>query len=342
MSKQRYYGIDVIKILMTILIFLHHYQGLTGASFNGIKFYGGRFYFGYLVEMFFIISGFFTYNDNIENFHEYIINKTSRLLPIAFITSLFYALLLRIKFGSTHLWGIIISSTGLYSLLGESSQQYAINQPVWYVSSLLICYVVYFIIKKLSKRDNIPEQYLFFTASIIGLVFLVYNLDFPFFNSRLCRGYESFFVGVLLKYYKVQYSFSYKLIKIALIIVLFFIIIILFDYSFISYDTDKIFVYFFYPSIIIIAQSDVLSKLANTRPTIFFSRISYGVYLWHTPIIMLFKYINDGNMIGLSFNSLFVAAFILSAIIVVSTLSYYCLELPLKQIFVKLCNIVSD
>ena len=60
--KTRNYALDLLKILATSFIVLHHYeQGTQYAAFKFVSFYGGKFPFGNFVELFFIISGYFTY-----------------------------------------------------------------------------------------------------------------------------------------------------------------------------------------------------------------------------------------------------------------------------------------
>ena len=51
---------DIIKTLAATLIVFHHYQQVFKCEFSGINFYSGLFNFGYLVELFFMISGFLT------------------------------------------------------------------------------------------------------------------------------------------------------------------------------------------------------------------------------------------------------------------------------------------
>ena len=62
MEKKRNYSLDFFKIIATILIVFHHYQQILSIEFGEINFYGGKFYFGYLVEFFFLISGFLMFN----------------------------------------------------------------------------------------------------------------------------------------------------------------------------------------------------------------------------------------------------------------------------------------
>ncbi|WP_026520203.1 acyltransferase family protein [Butyrivibrio sp. FCS006] len=59
-NKEYIGNFDVIKIVAATSIVFHHYQQISDVKFGGVEFYGGRFTFGYLVELFFIISGFLT------------------------------------------------------------------------------------------------------------------------------------------------------------------------------------------------------------------------------------------------------------------------------------------
>lgn len=59
---ERYYSLDFLKIVATVIIICHHFQQLSGAFYPGyINFYNGKFYWGYMVELFFVLSGFFMY-----------------------------------------------------------------------------------------------------------------------------------------------------------------------------------------------------------------------------------------------------------------------------------------
>ena len=58
-KSEYYYTLDLLKFALSLLIFVHHFQLISEIRFSVINFNDGRFYFGYLVELFFVISGFF-------------------------------------------------------------------------------------------------------------------------------------------------------------------------------------------------------------------------------------------------------------------------------------------
>lgn len=56
-KMRRNIALDIFRIIAATLIVLHHYQQGTGIVLKYINFYGGKFNFGYIVGLFFLISG---------------------------------------------------------------------------------------------------------------------------------------------------------------------------------------------------------------------------------------------------------------------------------------------
>ena len=56
-ASKRNYALDFLKGIATIAIVFHHYQQATGAKF-AYNFCDGWFYYGYVVELFFLVSGY--------------------------------------------------------------------------------------------------------------------------------------------------------------------------------------------------------------------------------------------------------------------------------------------
>lgn len=101
--KQRDYSLDFIKIVATVFIIFHHYQQVTGAWFeNRINFNNGRFYFGYIVELFFILSGYFMYSyirkiqQGRITFPEFYFKRLSRLFPVMALGAVTYEIFLAV------------------------------------------------------------------------------------------------------------------------------------------------------------------------------------------------------------------------------------------------------
>lgn len=52
-------ALDFLKILATIFIVFHHYQQIVNVTYpEGVDFCSGSFFWGHMVELFFLISGF--------------------------------------------------------------------------------------------------------------------------------------------------------------------------------------------------------------------------------------------------------------------------------------------
>ena len=62
-KRERIYSLDVLKILGTVIVVFHHYKQYMEVKFpNGVNYFLGQFFFGYVVELFFLLSGFFAWH----------------------------------------------------------------------------------------------------------------------------------------------------------------------------------------------------------------------------------------------------------------------------------------
>ncbi len=109
-KQQRFTNIDTIKLPASICIVFHHYQQLFNYSFSvkALNFYGGFIQYGFLVELFFVISGLLaTYSLKPERgFVSLFASRLKKIYPsallsvfVSFITIVIY----QIKFGGEYL-----------------------------------------------------------------------------------------------------------------------------------------------------------------------------------------------------------------------------------------------
>ena len=203
-KSRRLYNLDFIKILATFGILFHHYQQFFNVVFSGINFYGGKFSFGFLVELFFMISGFLVaYTDKGKPMYSFISKKYLRFFPSVFLAGIAFLLIRTISFntlgydldGRSYSMANIIASLFLFHTGWGFEFSYAVNNPVWYLCVLMLCYLIYYIAKHLFDKRT-PIFFLFLV--IIVTLFNYFNISFPFFRQANVRGYASFFIGVLL------------------------------------------------------------------------------------------------------------------------------------------------
>lgn len=336
-KNKRIYSLDILKLLLCAIIVCHHFQQITETRFKIFNFYGGIFRFGTCADLFFVISGFvcaLSYT-KAESFYKYIDKKVKRVFPMAFYSTLFLIIVDVIVFAITghfvnssdiNLWKICKDLTLSFCWFGNY-KGLEINNPLWYVSVLLVCYCLYWVISKLCEKCN--DKYyvitLFFIVCFLSCRYL--DIDFPFINDLCCRGYVPFLVGSFL--YKIYEFVDFRKIMIVSFFSLSSIVFLaLLSFSIFidcgSLDRWAIFVFCIFPPLIFIViwinrfiPERIVEKLN-------LSNMYYTVYCWHYPFIVILRIIEiatnkkglfDGNY-SMFFMLMFVIiAFVLAKII---------------------------
>lgn len=342
MNDNRDYSLDVIKILATIIIVFHHYQQTIGGHFKFIDFYGGKFYFGYIVELFFLLSGYFMYRyiDKIKNglnFKKFFKKRYLRFFPLVALTSIVYSVLLYIYTNVLHLkwfgykvslWGTIISSLCISEGFGLSNP--CINYPNWYISVLLICFIVFYILVQISIKNKIPINYLFIIMIIIGFGIRTYNIKLPFMTPNVARGYYSFFFGLLLYDILMKYKINRFIKIISLLFVILIPILIHYDIP-IFKDVNYLMTFLYYPALIIIFKYTRINKLFKKSFISTISEVTFDVYLWHNVLLLFMCLLIKAFKITINLASLKIMICFTIASFIVGFVSYYVFEKPIKN-----------
>ena len=348
MEKKRNYSLDFFKIIATILIVFHHYQQILSIEFGEINLYGGKFYFGYLVEFFFLISGFlmFNYIERIKEgltFKEFFLRRIIRLMPLIIIGAISYEILLYIYpkiFGDyfynlkPDFWGLIISMLGIQA--GWTFENPMINNPMWYISVLLLCYILFYILTKISisKKYNYIYFYIFFI--FLGLSIQKNGTDLAFFNSYTARGFYAFFFGLVFSILFNNYKIG-KLIKILSIFLLIFITyLILKHYYVIEKSINYTLTFIYYPILIIIFNFDIIKRILSSKIIGKIGEISFNVYVWHGGFILLLSIINKYYSFNINFASYKTMIIFTIILYIFGVISYYFIEKHLRNIILKL------
>ena len=131
-----------------------------------------------------------------------------RLLPSLIVTTIAYDIALffyvRLCNGTLryptdiNVFGSIVTALGMGSW--SITKDFEINPICWYVSVLLLCYILMYIFVFISKITKIPAGILLAVPMIAGIV-ITHVTEFsiiPFLSTRIARGYIHFFGGMLL------------------------------------------------------------------------------------------------------------------------------------------------
>ncbi len=342
--KQRFYSLDVLKIVATIFIVFCHFQQVSNVYYpNHLNFYGGKFNFGYMVELFFVLSGFFMfgYIKKIENglsFKKFYLKRMQRLLPLVFIGAITYECVLylyELLYQQTwfdiqpNLWGIIIDALGLQD--GWIFNNPCVNNPTWYISVLFLCYTIFFIITYLSQKVSISYKYFYLGMIFLGCGIQDYKINLPLLNGSSCRGFYAFFTGVLLSTYVQNRIIKKKEVLIALFLSFIIILNIIFYFDFVAMGLPYLLTFILYPSLIIILCTTKMKRLFANPIWGRWAQISFNVYIWHMPIYLGLCVIMKLFSITINFLNIYNMYYYCIITEIFGTISFFIIEKPLQK-----------
>jgi len=341
---KREYSLDILKLIATTFIIFHHYQQLTGAFFeNTINFSSGSFYWGYLVELFFILSGYFMYSysmkiDSTSSFFDFFKKKYLRFLPMLMISGIACAILtfyipeIKNFTFSYSAWNIISGITGIGLWF---SNNLIVNNPTWYISVLLLCYVLFFAITFIAKKLSISATTAYAVTLFIAIqmhsIVTQYNICVPLFTSQIARGYICFFEGLLLyrlfDYYKIHQKKS--CICFSWLIIISFVLLYIKNTSVLQDNLYFILCFLLFPSIILVFKSNLIVKLFDWSIFKDIGSISYNAFMWHIFVIAIIQSlpINKDSVNTMLLTTLFVY--------VMGIISYYFIDRIISGIIKK-------
>jgi peptidoglycan/LPS O-acetylase OafA/YrhL len=302
--RQRDHSLDFLKIAATLLIIMHHYQELIYASGKGF-FYGGHFYWGRMVELFFILSGYmmYRYQDRIRQgypFKLFYLKRAFRLLPMTALAAVVYeilAVLYKKHTGSLfmdtdlNLSGTLFDALGIQA--GWASINPKVNNPTWYISVLMLCYLIFYLINKLAISRKTNVCYFYIAMVFIGIGILSYDIKLPFLNFHAARGYYSFFTGILLANLIGSNRVSMRRLSVYALVISG--ITAYGIYYFVSSSANfKDYMWLTlaaFPSVIVIFETRLLQSIFRWSGWSILARASFDMYLWHICVDIIIKYL---------------------------------------------------
>ena len=339
MGKERIYSLDIIKIIATICLICHHYQIYTGTKFSyGLNFVGDGFKFTYLVELFAVLSGFFmfSYVEKIQegmSFKEFFVPKYLRFLLPQMLSVVVFAVLdviyehlcMEQFFDRTvQLWGVIVAALGFSCGWGLENPK--MNGTIWYISVLLLCYVIMYVIVFLSKKLGNAPYWLF-----AFMIFLAFNhkLNIPFIDSQTSRGVYAFFWGLILaKFFKGKRIKHREAILAGFFFGISLFVLLLFRNDYASSGINFLYTFILYPLLLIFMLSDIVKKCFGNKLWGIIGAISFEAYIWHFPCILALIDIDAKWKLSLDYSNRLYMFIIIICSYFIGALCYYFIEKP--------------
>lgn len=316
-----------------------------------------------LVELFFIISGFvfcYVYKDRIANkeisLKEYMVLRFSRLYPLLFVTLIFVGTIQTIRMIFLHNFFAIPTNDAYHFLLNLFSIQsfgfelnYSFNAPSWSVSCELIAYILFFVfVSKYSKENKYIIAYI--AAIFIGLTISKLNWNYPLLDDNTSRVYIGFFVGCFIyelnKYINGNGSKNRNKVILLSSILLGIVIIGATTYGNVVLGEKYRIIYatLIYPLIVLLVLNvKFLNYILSMKALQFLGKISFSIYLWHLPIMITIKTVDDLFKLNINYSSRIFFFVFIAIIIIVATMSYEIIENPSnKYLRTKLLPHKSD
>ena len=320
-TKGRIKSFDAFRGLVILLVVTYgHYWQFTPAGYyadgtneflrevtNKVT----QFSFSYtysMMEFLFLLSGFqmFKYfaliRDNDLGFFDFMKKRFKRLYPLYFISTIVMTIGLVIYPSiAGDLWyerraeGIHIIKN-LLCIQTWNSDQSTINGPLWFVSVLVFCLILFYVISRAASkvRDGL---WLMGIPVIAGILFSTSGLPWPLLNPQMCRGYIAFFLGVLVA------SFAYKIKRMnaniysctALVLYILYQIFgktLIYDQTpLLSRSLPALFMVYI-PLILLVVHNPFLDKIIGNKVFSSLGLISYALYTLNFPFYVWLEIYN--------------------------------------------------
>lgn len=238
------------------------------------------------------------------------------------------------EWGQLSLSGILFDSLGIQA--GWVGLNPYINNPTWYISVLLLCYLIFYCINKVCALRHCDIVYSYIGMVLVGVAVMSYGIELPFLNSYSARGYYAFFTGTLLRNHvdnngRLWNMRARVLIAIACISLTVLAIMYYRDSLAAPFDDYYWLTFAFFPALVILADTNFAKRLFTWEGWSLLAKSSFNMYIWHVCFEILWKYLLFTNPVlqGQTEWKMMLAA--LSIDEVIGLVSYFLLEKPIAK-----------
>ena len=360
MTKDNHYFDALVSLrgLFASGIVLFHTASFFGFERGGANLLGfACMWGGYFGNCyFFVLSGFLmthAYRGRIASgaigFTEFLVKRIKRLYPLYLVTNIY----MLIYNASVDGFLTYFRPRDMIEILfmvcsGWIDDIYPWNVPGWFVSMLILCYILWFFVAKSYQKHR--DWYCLFMGVFVlwGYILIIRPLGFPFCYTHDGEGIFSFFVGAFLydalKKIKESGLIERCIWQFVWVGGLFLLVAMSFAYGFenIMQEIQIVMNVLVMPILIFGATHwKAFSTALRLKPFSWWGRISFSVCMWHMPCLRIFTWLRDKSIGSDVLNTYVQFLLYLGLLAGISTMSFWLIEQGAWKRFVNLKRVTQ-
>lgn len=307
-------------------------ENVLGFAYN----WGGHFGNCY----FFILSGFLMVHSwrnriavNDIDLKQFIRKKLQRLYPLYFLSNLFM-LLHNITLNGLSAYFRPKDMLEIFLMIcsGWIDDIYPWNTPCWFLSMLMLCYLIYFFIAKLYKKHTDSYYLAVLVFIFTGYTLVLKNIQFPFCYSHDGAGLFYFFSGVLLyDLFKFAGGMNHRKVILETVGGILFILLIWMakknGFRNTVQEIHIVMTWFLFPLLMFYGiHWNFFKQIMKFRPVYLFGKISFSACMWHVPAVNIYRAVRNQLTVLQNMNSNLQLGLYFLLLTFVSAVSYRLIE----------------
>ena len=298
MEKRYFDELDSLRGIFIMGIVIYHirdaFNGVFSEILDPIYKYGG--YFGNY--FFFMLSGFliaFSYKQIVRegriSFSGFLARRLIKIYPLYILSTIVQLCLMILLSGTYGITAKTLLLNAFMMACGWIEDTYPLNLPLWFVCVLMLCYILYFAVCRLTKTGNKKYIFMLLAFMLWGYILEIKNWDFPFCYACDGEGLLNFFTGCLLfEIYSGLDTIQKKRLSAVGLTALFALAILSYykGFSAVSGDIRIVITAIICTTVIFCALTvSPVKKLLSFRPLQSLGKISMSVFCWHSPFLKI-------------------------------------------------------
>ena len=300
MERKNYPSLAGVRFLFIMMIVFYHCWPMVGALQPGkvasfFRANGGN----WGNYMFFMISGFLMtvhYKDKLSDkktempLHVFLLKRLLKLYPLYFITMCASIAFNLCSSGFTYVNFKEVALNTLMISTGYVEELNQYNSPQWFACVLMLCYVLFYVLCYLARKNKRLFTYGSVLLALWGYVLISRAWSFPFCYPKNGEGFFSFFLGCLLAEFLQNESISLRVkrgfaIGATLLSVLFFVASYFKGFDRLSGDSRYALILLICPAILLLCVTvPQMDYVFGNRVMKTLGKLSTSIFFWHIPL----------------------------------------------------------